>query len=74
MCYQNSIKIADDLGCQSISFPAISTGIYSFPLIEATQIALRTVKEMVNLENIKNIFFVCFDDTTFKIYTKIMNE
>ncbi len=47
-CYRNSIKEAVKLGCGSIVFPAISTGVYGYPKKEAAVIAFSTVEEMVD--------------------------
>src|SRR5699024_7381115 len=44
-CYQNSLREAQQHHCQSIAFPAISTGIYGYPLTPATKIALQTVQK-----------------------------
>ena len=43
-CYINSLKTAQELGCKSIAFPAISTGIYGYPKEEAATIAYNAVK------------------------------
>ena len=45
-CYKNSIKLALENDIQTIAFPAISTGIYRYPLKEATEIAVQTVYEL----------------------------
>lgn len=46
-CYRNSIKAASALGCETIAFPAISTGIYGYPKEAAAVIAFRTAEEAV---------------------------
>ena len=46
-CYRNSLALARGEGCASIAFPAISTGIYGFPLGRATGIAVATVREVL---------------------------
>ena len=43
-CYRSSLEVADHLGAQTIAFPAISTGIYRWPLEDAARIAIQTVK------------------------------
>lgn len=69
-CYRSCLEIAVAEGVRSIAFPSISTGIYSFPLDRASEIAVRTVKEFVidhpgKLDVIK---WVLFDDRTFRAY------
>ncbi len=62
-CYRNSLALADEKGLDSVTFPAISTGAFGYPLNEATDIALRTVVEMTaSLENVCIIRFVLFGD------------
>ena len=43
-CYINCLKIADELGLKSIAFPSISTGIYGYPIVEASNIAMQAIK------------------------------
>ncbi|KAK4533423.1 hypothetical protein CCYA_CCYA17G4305 [Cyanidiococcus yangmingshanensis] len=43
--YQSSIRVANELQCRSIAFPAISCGVYGYPLCEAAQVALETIQE-----------------------------
>ena len=69
-CYRSCLEVAAAKGIRSIAFPSISTGIYSFPLDQASEIAVRTVKEFVinhpgELDVIK---WVLFDDRTFQAY------
>ena len=66
-CYRNSLGLAADHGLKSIAFPAISTGVYGYPLDAATRIAVGTVTAM--LENLDiQVTFVCFDDETRRVY------
>lgn len=70
-CYQKSLELADANGIRTLAFPAISTGIYGYPLDQATSIAVGTVRKY--LENhpqtiITEITFVCFDDATLYAY------
>lgn len=46
-CYLNSLKTAEELGCKSIAFPAISTGIYGYPKKEAATIAYNAVNDFL---------------------------
>ncbi|NNG41263.1 O-acetyl-ADP-ribose deacetylase [Flexivirga sp. ID2601S] len=43
-CYRNSLAVADELGARSVAFPAISAGIYGWPMDDAARIAARTVR------------------------------
>jgi len=61
-CYLNSLKLATENDCQTIAFPAISTGIYRFPKDEAARIAIRTVINYLKENNIpQKVIFVSFD-------------
>jgi len=68
-CYLNSLKLAVENKIKSIAFPAISTGVYEFPLERAAQIAIKTVKKVIQSDkSIQKIIFVCFDDRTYQTY------
>jgi len=43
-CYRESLRVADELGAQTVAFPAVSTGVYGWPLPDAARIALTTVR------------------------------
>jgi O-acetyl-ADP-ribose deacetylase len=68
--YRRSLEVADELGANSIAFPAISTGIFGYPLEPATQIAIRTVRAAST--NVQLVRFVCFDRTTRAAYDHVM--
>lgn len=58
-CYRNALRIADAAGVQSIAFPAISTGVFGYPLEAAALVALAAVKDALgDLKSIKRIRFV----------------
>ena len=62
-CYRECIRIAVEEGVQSIAFPAISCGVYRFPINEAAKIAVATViDELKNHHTDIDVIFVCFDD------------
>lgn len=68
-CYRNSLLLAEQHGIDSIAFPAISTGYFRYPLEQATEVALRTVLEMIpQLKKVKKIRFVLFSDSDLKVY------
>jgi O-acetyl-ADP-ribose deacetylase (regulator of RNase III) len=59
-CHTNSLHVADELGASSVAFPAISTGVYGWPVDSAALIALRTVSETAT--RVEEITFVLFDE------------
>jgi O-acetyl-ADP-ribose deacetylase len=74
-CYRNSLKLAVENNIKSIVFPAISTGVYHFPLERATKIALSETKNFLEKnDKIEKVIFVCFDDRTYAAYQSIINE
>ncbi|HKK63815.1 MAG TPA: O-acetyl-ADP-ribose deacetylase [Bacteroidales bacterium] len=70
-CYRNSLKLAKQHNIKSIAFPTISTGIYGFPIEEATEIAVNEVIKHLQSNKIK-IAFVVFNDNAFSVYEKIL--
>jgi O-acetyl-ADP-ribose deacetylase (regulator of RNase III) len=67
--YLNSLKLAEKNHLKSLAFPNISTGVYGYPLEEAADIAISTVKDyMEQGTGIELIVFVCFDLASFNIY------
>ena len=68
-CYLNSLKLAVENKIKTIAFPAISTGVYGFPLERAAQIAIKAVKKFIQSDkSIQKIIFVCFDDRAYQTY------
>lgn len=75
ICYRNSLKLAVENGIKSIAFPAISTGVYNFPIERATRIAISEVAQFLEKnETIEKVIFKCFDDRTFDIYREELNS
>lgn len=71
-CYLNSLKLAGENKINTIAFPAISTGVYGFPLERAAQIAIKTVKSFIQSDKfIQRVVFVCFDQKTYLTYENI---
>lgn len=69
-CYRNSLNLAQENGIRSIAFPAISTGVYGYPLEDATEIAVQTVAQWLegHPEAEMQVIFCCFDAWTANIY------
>jgi O-acetyl-ADP-ribose deacetylase (regulator of RNase III) len=58
-CYRESLRVADELGARSVAFPAVSAGIYGWPLDDAARIALRTVQSAET--SVREARFVLFN-------------
>ena len=68
-CYRNSLKLAVENQITTIAFPAISTGVYGFPLDRATKIAVREVKVFLKSHpQISEVIFACFGSNALEIY------
>ncbi len=75
-CYKRCMEVAMESQLQSIAFPAISTGLFGYPIDQATQIAVTTVRNFLNDpgENSLEVTFVCFDQSVHDLYTEIVNR
>jgi O-acetyl-ADP-ribose deacetylase (regulator of RNase III) len=72
--YRTCMQLADDRNVETISFPAISTGVYGYPLKDAARIALREVKEHLAKPETKlrHAIFVLFGKTAFDTYAGLL--
>jgi O-acetyl-ADP-ribose deacetylase len=74
-CYRNSLALADENGIESIAFPAISTGIFGYPVEEAARVALGTIREEANsLEHVRLIRFVLHSDPDLEAHERVLSE
>ncbi|MCK4321318.1 O-acetyl-ADP-ribose deacetylase [candidate division WOR-3 bacterium] len=75
LSYENSLKIAEKESIKTISFPAISTGAFGYPMREAAKIAVKTVcKTLTSLSKVKMVQFVLYDFNTYKIFEEVLKE
>ena len=72
-CYENSLKLAEELGCESIAFPLIATGTYGFPKDEALQIAI-SVFSAFSMNSDMDITMVVFDKESFVLSGKVFSD
>ena len=74
-CYLNSLRIAKEKGIRKVAFPSISTGVYSYPLGEAAEIAVDAVKECVSNypDAFDLVMWVLFDDRTKEAYDRALD-
>lgn len=73
-CYRRSLELAVKHGITTVAFPAISTGIYGFPLERAARIAVKEVTAFLQEHsNVDKVVFACFDQTTSNVYGKILS-
>jgi O-acetyl-ADP-ribose deacetylase (regulator of RNase III) len=71
--YRSSLDLAERHGIRTIAFPAISCGIYRFPVEKAAQIAVKTVRAHVAAgTKLEKILLVCFEDEVLKAYRKAL--
>ena len=76
-CYRNSLNLAKEHDVHSIAFPAISTGVYGYPLEDAMEIAVKTVAQWLedHADYAMQVIFCCFDARTEQAYqTKMKME
>jgi len=73
-CYRRCLELAREHQVRSIAFPAISTGVYSFPADRAARIAVDTVRQHVAASGVETVKFVCFDIKTLEIYKKLLSS
>jgi O-acetyl-ADP-ribose deacetylase len=66
-CFRNSLAVADQLGAATVAFPAISTGVYRWPVDDAARIALETVR--ATKTRVAEVRFVLFDQRAYDAFT-----
>ncbi|MEV7199472.1 O-acetyl-ADP-ribose deacetylase [Streptomyces griseoluteus] len=69
-CYRESLRVADEVGARTVAFPAISTGVYRWPLEEAARVAVETVRTADT--GVEEVRFVLFDGGTFGVFEGVV--
>ena len=74
-CYLNSLKLASDHNLASIAFPAISCGVYGYPIKDACKIAIDTTCNFLKADtSLKKLIFILFSDDNYKTYTNYLKS
>jgi len=74
-CYRNALRLAEENGLDSVAFPALSTGAFGYPMHDAAQVALHTVmEEAENLNTVKTIRFVLFDQKARDVHQDVLEQ
>jgi O-acetyl-ADP-ribose deacetylase len=74
-CYRNALALAEENGAASVAFPAISTGVFGYPVEEAAEVALRTVREEAEgLETVRLIRFVLFGEGDLRVHERALGR
>jgi O-acetyl-ADP-ribose deacetylase (regulator of RNase III) len=71
-CYRRSLEVARQNGVRTIAFPAISCGVYGYPIDQAVTIAVATVA--ANAEGIDRVIFACFGDDVYDAYRRAVPD
>jgi O-acetyl-ADP-ribose deacetylase len=72
-CHRNSLQVAVENEIKTIAFPAISCGVYGYPIQEAAQVAVNTTREFLeSTDEIDKVIFVLWSDDIYEAYRRIM--
>ena len=72
-CYRRALEIADRHDLRSVAFPAISTGIYGYPIEAATEIAVETTRAyLAGTSGLAAVIFCCFSDSDLQVYQQAL--
>ena len=73
-CYKNSLRLAADHNLKTIAFPNISTGVYGYPIEEASRIAIAAVRKLLEDEphQIEQVYFISFSDADLRVYQNLL--
>jgi O-acetyl-ADP-ribose deacetylase (regulator of RNase III) len=70
-CYRESLRVAAELGARTVAFPAISTGIFGWPMDDGARIAVRTVRESAD-PSVEEVRFVLFDKRGYDVFAEVL--
>lgn len=73
-CYRNSLVLAEEYAIESVAFPAISTGIFGYPVGDAAEVALRVVlEETERLRNVRLVRFVLHGERDLRVHERVLS-
>ena len=74
-CYRHSLALAEEHGIDSVAFPAISTGVFGYPIEEAARASLGTVmEETEHLKSVRLVRFVLFGEEDLEVHERVLSE
>jgi len=74
-CYRNSLRLAEENGARTVAFPAISCGVYGYPLEDAARIAVREVRQFLAADRrIETVYLVCFGEDAREAYQRALSS
>jgi O-acetyl-ADP-ribose deacetylase (regulator of RNase III) len=71
-CHTHSLEVADELGARTVAFPAISTGVYGYPLKEAARVAIESVQSADTM--VEEVRFVLFDQASYDAFDRALSR
>jgi O-acetyl-ADP-ribose deacetylase (regulator of RNase III) len=69
-CHTEALRVADEIGARTVAFPAISTGVYGYPLEEAAEVAVAAVSDANTA--VEEVRFVLFDEAAFEAFARAL--
>jgi O-acetyl-ADP-ribose deacetylase (regulator of RNase III) len=74
-CYRNALRLAEERGLRSVGFPAISTGVFGYPVEEAAKVAMDAVAGTAgNLRTVALVRFVLHDDRALRVHEQALED
>ncbi|MFJ9792890.1 O-acetyl-ADP-ribose deacetylase [Streptomyces globosus] len=67
-CYRESLRVADELGARTVAFPAISTGVYGWPMADGARIAVEAVRSAGT--DVEEVRFVLYDERAYRAFAE----
>jgi O-acetyl-ADP-ribose deacetylase (regulator of RNase III) len=71
-CHRESLRVADELGAKTVAFPAISTGVYGYPVELAAPAAIQAIREAKT--EVEEVRFVLFDEATLGAFARVLES